>query len=544
VWANANFKNNVILGSNSSDDISVSGTLRNFGGASLTGSFSGSGQNLNNIPNGGLQNYEINLNGSNIALGGTGSVGILREIIGSSNITIGLTNATTRSVSLKDDISLNSVTASFSGNGQNLNNLTASNFNDFAGDVRKQIYGTSPINYNQSTGEITYVGAGGTIYTDGNITGSGTSIDPLRTKENITGSSFTASVGISSSYFYGDGSNLTNLPIPLIDLSQYATLTGVSSSFTTLTQVSGAITGALNPYALSSDVSSSFGSKIDLTASYAQLNTNNTFTGVNTFDAFTGSSAFISGDVRINGTASVGALNTVNQTSLQIGDKYIIILSGAIDHPSLDGSGVLWGSGSVGDPTQGPLGEMAYVRYYAANDQIEIFPGLKVSGSLTASAPSSFTEITASTGFKGRLYDTASYALDADTLDGLHASSFAQQNTTVTFTQITASTALSSSGHAAFGGGVKIAYAAKTSNYTLTASSDYVISMSGSNLTGTLPNAANTLGTVLVIKNLHTSSIFVTSSVARIDGSAVGVYINGQYTSYTFLSDNTNWLII
>ncbi len=131
IWANADFKNNVTLGSNNSDIIAISGTLINQGGASLTGSFSGSGENLTNIPNSGLQNYQINLNGSNLALGATGSVGTLREITGGSNITIGLVNATTRSVSLNDNINLTSVSASFSGSGTLINNLTASNISNF-----------------------------------------------------------------------------------------------------------------------------------------------------------------------------------------------------------------------------------------------------------------------------------------------------------------------------------------------------------------------------------------------------------------------------
>jgi len=177
---------------------------------------------------------------------------------------------------------------------------------------------------------------------------------------------------------------------------QYVTASSFTgSSYTASIGYYGRLFGTAS-YALDSDKLDGYDS-----SDFPRLSANNTFTGVNTLGAFTGSSAFISGDVRINGTASVGLLETVNQTSLQIGDKYIIILSGAVDHPTLDGSGILWGSGAVGDPTQGPLGEMAYVRYYATNDQLEIFPGLKVSGSLTASAPSSFTQITASTGFSG-----------------------------------------------------------------------------------------------------------------------------------------------
>lgn len=98
----------------------------------------------------------------------------------------------------------------------------------------------------------------------------------------------------------------------------------------------------------------------------------------------TASSAYFSGDVFINGTASIVHLNTLNEQSLVVGDKYITILSGAADHTSLDGSGILWGSGST-DPTTDDRGAAAHVRYAGSFDKIRIFPGLYVSGALTAS---------------------------------------------------------------------------------------------------------------------------------------------------------------
>lgn len=174
--------------------------------------------------------------------------------------------------------------------------------------------------------------------------------------------------------------------------------------FALKTDVTGAISDALIPYATNTGVSSSF----------ASLQQNNTFSGINTFSTATASNIFISENIRINGTASIAFLETVNQNSLNVGDKYIIILSGATDHASLDGSGILWGSGSYADPTQGPSGENAYIRYYAASDQLEIFPGLKVSGSLTASS-----------GLSGTLYGTSSYSLNADKLDNIESSLFA-----------------------------------------------------------------------------------------------------------------------
>lgn len=603
VWANTDFKNNVTLGSNNTDIISVSGTLINFGGANLTGSFSGSGAKLSDITASNITNF----------------------------------NSSVRDVFLPgDNITINQVGS-------------------------KYVISSSA------------AGPGGTIYVGGNITGSGTSGDPLGTNVNSSFQTLTASVGVSASYFYGDGSGLTNVqqdlsgyatligvsasfatpsqvsgaitssltdyPIrtevsgaitgaltPYLTTataaSTYATLSGVTASFTTPTQVSGAITssisdfpirtevtGALSPYALSSDVSSSFGLKTDLTASYARLGSVNTFTAA---------SNIFNNDVIINGTASIGLLSTLNQQSLLIGDKYITILSGSNTHVQMDGAGILFGSGSS-DITTGDQGSVAYIVYRKGNaptdftsDYIEIFPGLKVSGSLTASAPSTFTQVTASVGFSGdgskltnipsTAIDLSAYAKSADvsssfglktdltasyarlassnifsanqTVTGsvfissvVSASQFTGSysggsfsGTTINGTQITASTGFSggtiagttisgsstlqAGGQSTFGAGIKIPYAAKTGNYSLTASSDYVISFSGSNLTGTLPSAANIQGSVLVCKNLHTSSLYITASGGTIDGSTTGITIYNQYTSLTFISDNTNWLIV
>ena len=99
----------------------------------------------------------------------------------------------------------------------------------------------------------------------------------------------------------------------------------------------------------------------------------------------TASSAYIAGDLYVNGTASIAHLNTISQSSLIIGDKYLTILSGGTDHVSLDGSGILWGSGGVG-PTVNELGANAHLRFRNTYDKLEIFPGLYVSGAITASS--------------------------------------------------------------------------------------------------------------------------------------------------------------
>ncbi len=662
---------------------------------------------------------------------------------------------------------------------------------------------------------------------------------------------------------------ITGALTPYLEISTanttYATLAGVSASFVIPTQVSsaitsaindfpirsevsGAITGALNPYAKSSDVSSSFGLKTDLTASYARLGSANTFAA---------QTNIFSNDIIVNGTASIALLNTLNQQSLIVGDKYITIMSGSNTHELLDGAGLLYGSGST-DITTGEQNSVAHIVYRKGNapidlvtDYIEIFPGLKVSGSLTSSAAisssggfygdgsglilsnyatldgvsssfstpvqvsgaitsalqpyaklsneNSFTanqiitgsltvtsNISSSGGVTGSFngigtnitnitasnidnfttdarnqfiagqnisidYNTGIITASAGTVDLTDyaksadvTSSFARLAAINTFTSnqnISASVNISGSlnitgsatssievnnstqalkitqrgtGQAIFadgrvvigsitggnsisstyslivgsnnmaqggnssvalgnankaleayilvhgnsnvannrgshaegistvtsgayahsegsgtlasgigshaegqwvtasgdyshaeglwtiasasyqhvegkynatsstalmlvgngtsnaarsnilevytgsvvvsgslitsdglqvGGGVKLAISTKTSNYNLTASTDYIIAFSGSSLTGTLPNAAGIQGSAFVIKNLHTSSLFVTSSAATIDGQATGLTIYTQYTSYNFISDGTNWLV-
>ncbi len=181
---------------------------------------------------------------------------------------------------------------------------------------------------------------------------------------------------------------MSNFIYPPTDLSPYPAKT----------EVSGAITGALQPYAKSEDVSSSFGLKSHLTASYARLSAANTFTATDNI---------FSNNITVNGTASIAMLNTVNQQSLIVGDKYITIMSGSNTHVQLDGAGILFGSGSA-DVTTGDQNSVAHIVYRKGNapsdytsDYIEVFPGLRVTGSLTASGNVNVPSITASVGFSG-----------------------------------------------------------------------------------------------------------------------------------------------
>ncbi len=84
----------------------------------------------------------------------------------------------------------------------------------------------------------------------------------------------------------------------------------------------------------------------------------------------------------------------------------------------------------------------------------------------------------------------------------------------------------------------------KIANYSLNSSDDYVVVFNGSNLTASLPESSGLKGLTLIIKNIHNTPLFISSSVANtIDGESSAT-INKQYNSYTFVSDGTNWLII
>jgi hypothetical protein len=204
-------------------------------------------------------------------------------------------------------------------------------------------------------------------------------------------------------------------------------LSGTTAQFTTITATS--ITGSITTasYAQNADL---FDNRDSTT--FAGTGSN-TFTGIQNFNQnITGTHAYFSGDIVINGTASIGMLETRNQQSLIVGDKYIVIMSGATDHTTLDGSGILYGSGATG-PTVDENGSNAYLRYRNSYDAVEAFPGFRVTGSLAVTNNSTFTtvsgtvarftELTASL-ISGTITN-ALYSSNADLLDGRDSTSFA-----------------------------------------------------------------------------------------------------------------------
>lgn len=184
-------------------------------------------------------------------------------------------------------------------------------------------------------------------------------------------------------------------------------------------------------------------------SNYATTGSND-FTGNNTFTTVTASSIYVPNNIRINGTASIAHLETINQQSLVVGDKYIVILSGTAgnDHIGLDGAGLLYGSGSSGI-TLGDQQSHAYMLYRNAYDKLEIFPGLRVSGSLTSSGNVYVPQITASTGFSGSTYYGGLFSGSNFTTNVLTASvgisGSALYGNSLNVTTVSASNAISSS---------------------------------------------------------------------------------------------------
>lgn len=131
-------------------------------------------------------------------------------------------------------------------------------------------------------------------------------------------------------------------------------------------------------------------------------------------------------NLTVTGTGSFQLLNVLSQSELQIGDKYITILTGGVDHASLDGSGILWGSGST-SPTVGDRGENAHILYRASNDVLEIFPGLSAS------------VISASVITSSNLY--VSNNISASTFTGSFSGSFLGVNEVIAGSNLTSSTA-------------------------------------------------------------------------------------------------------
>lgn len=122
-------------------------------------------------------------------------------------------------VRLKNSISLNSVTASFNGDGNKVTNITASNITNFTRDVRLQLSGTQYLNYDNISGTISLPFTGTIVGTTPLILGE--------TNSTITGLS-----SISSSQITTSQMNSINVTASIISGTQLASTNIVGSSIT------------------------------------------------------------------------------------------------------------------------------------------------------------------------------------------------------------------------------------------------------------------------------------------------------------------------
>lgn len=97
--------------------------------------------------------------------------------------------------------------------------------------------------------------------------------------------------------------------------SRISSLTAATSSYALKTEVSGAFASVSSSFAsrLTAD-EAIINSLVAATASYAKINTNNTFTGTQTFD-----------NITVNGTASIAVLNYVTGSATYIGDSFVVV---------------------------------------------------------------------------------------------------------------------------------------------------------------------------------------------------------------------------
>lgn len=88
--------------------------------------------------------------------------------------------------------------------------------------------------------------------------------------------------------------------------------------------------------------------------------------------------AYLLGEIRAK-TGSFEVLNNVSASSVLLGDKYIIIASGASDHYNIDEAGLLWGSGSIDSTRYGIFSSSAAVVYLSQSDTLYAYPRLSSS---------------------------------------------------------------------------------------------------------------------------------------------------------------------
>jgi len=365
----------------------------------ISSSFYGDGGNLTGILTSSISNFSSSVRSLFSAIGSVTYNSVTGEFSGSGGGGGGLSTVYTsgsitgsgqlgNEVRLKDIINVTTVSASYlSGNGLNISGLTSSNITDISSyltvDSANNTYATLS-------------GLSGTFVSQSQLSNyaklsavSGTFVSQSQLSVYALSSDVSSSFSTPSQVTSALAPYLTNA----VASSSYASLVGVSSSFSTPSQVSSALT----PYLTTVDASGTFlkisdltssarsaftaGTNITISAGQISLINNPSIVSGN----FTGETHFQ--DIYVLGTASIGLINFVSSSELQIGDKFIVISSGSNTQGELDNSGIKWGSGSVGETIDRDV--HAYVMYdymsgSAVIDRISIYPGV-YSDTVTAS---------------------------------------------------------------------------------------------------------------------------------------------------------------
>jgi hypothetical protein len=213
------------------------------------------------------------------------------------------------------------------------------------------------------------------------LTGSsaaGLNITPTAEGQTLisSGSNFIAARPIAGSNIgldFSSGSITVKLSSSLNNLTSVSS-SGFTGSFSgsigSSSMITGFVTDVQNIAAASGIRSLTAGDNIGITA------------GQNPTVSLSGTinitNAYLLGEIRAK-TGSFEVLNNVSASSVQLGDKYIIIASGASDHYNLDEAGILWGSGSIDSTRYSSYSSSAAMVYLSQSDTLYAYPRLSSS---------------------------------------------------------------------------------------------------------------------------------------------------------------------
>ena len=242
-----------IFGENKPINLKISGNLvLDLSGSSGTSGYlfiNSSGSS--SIQNSTLENNSINLNGNNIILGGTGSVGIVREIQSGNSITVTNGSSSIATIALSSTVNgitnlsaVNISSSNFTGNGSNITNINTSNINNFTIDVRNQFAEGTGIQINGGGGTINVSNAPNSSLQNSSINLNGVSLSlgstgsvgitrEIQAGANIAianGTSDIATVSLSSSLIGLGSISATTISASVISASSYIGITAGGST--------------------------------------------------------------------------------------------------------------------------------------------------------------------------------------------------------------------------------------------------------------------------------------------------------------------------